>query len=428
MQPWQPLLRLLQPKSIAYVCIGILLVMSIVFAHGRQPAPLHPPEFYAPFWPSVSPRAIRYQTTQREISLIAISWNLLGTILIVKFDLVTNLMRWTKRLKRAHSPITSQSLLELIDIAGSIIAFTLTMWFWNTPLGIASWYHERLSGFGVEPIRAWLHDNLMNELFGLLVIPLFWAGFSIVRRFEKSWWYLIWLLMIPVLFGVTVLQPVLIAPRFNSYTSLPGSTLKSKIIQLSKQSGAKNVDVYIEDTSIRTTHVNAYVTGIGPSARVVINDTALKQLDDDEILAMVGHELGHYREHHILVGFFTGVIGLGVFFWGLHCLLPARVPASTRTSINNNIDARLIPRIYLWIALFLLIQAPVESGISRILEHRADAYGLRLTHLHEATARLMKGFAERDFTDPDPPAFLHFWFGSHPTLHERIVFALDNRD
>ena len=87
-------------------------------------------------------------------------------------------------------------------------------------------------------------------------------------------------------------------------------------------------------------------------------------------------------------------------------------------------DLAALPLLFLYLNVAVLIQEPIANAESRYMEQRADTFGLRLTGLHTATARLMVGFAERDFSDPDPPALLHFWFGTHPTLKERIAYAL----
>ncbi len=91
-------------------------------------------------------------------------------------------------------------------------------------------------------------------------------------------------------------------------------------------------------------------------------------------------------------------------------------------------DLAALPLFYLILSLFMVIQSPIQAAMSRYMEHRADAFGLRITHLNDAMARLFVGFAERDYSDPDPPRLLQFWYGDHPTLKERIDFALRYKD
>ena len=308
-----------------------------------------------------------------------------------------------------------------------IASFSLLLWMWCLPFDIAGLVQERRYGFGTQPFAGFLRDGLTTQAFGLLIVPLIWAVYRLHARYKRAWWLLTWALMTLLIYGIVVLQPVVFSPMFNSYTPMPNSPLKADILTIAHRAGVDEAAVLIENTSKRTRHVNAYVTGVGPSARIVINDTAIRELPEDQLLAMIGHELGHDVEHHILVGYFSSVLGLGVFFWICSFVLPYIVERYSRSRSRGINDLAILPAIMLFVSLFLLVQSPIENAISRELEHRADAFGLRLTHLNTATARLMDGFAERDYSDPDPPKLLHFWFGTHPTLNERIVFALSYR-
>ncbi len=267
-------------------------------------------------------------------------------------------------------------------------------------------------------------DSVISLAFGLLAVPLIWVAYRVYARFPRTWWIWIWLLMAPLLYVIVVLEPVLFAPMFNRYTPMANGPVKADILALADRAGVRNASVLIENTSTRTRHVNAYVTGLGPSARIVINDTAIRELPEDQLLAMISHELGHYVEHHILVGYISSLFGLGAFLWICSFVFPWIARRHPLWGSRGIYDLAMLPALMLFISLFLIVQSPIENAISRTLEHRADAFGLRLTHLNAATARLMVGFAERDYSDPDPPKLLHFWFGSHPTLNERIAFAL----
>ncbi|HEV2472571.1 MAG TPA: M48 family metalloprotease, partial [Chthonomonadales bacterium] len=221
-----------------------------------------------------------------------------------------------------------------------------------------------------------------------------------------------------------VLAPVLVAPLFNHYTPLPPGKLRSDIAGLADRAGISNAAILVEDTSKRTTHVNAYVTGLGPTTRIVINDTALRLLPEDEVLAMVGHEMGHYVGEDVWIRYLSAVLGAAAFLRIAASALPAlQRRFSVRWHIQSLTDIASLPMALLLLSLFLLLQDPIENSESRYLEHRADAYGLRLTGLNNAMIRLFIGFAVRDYSDPNPPALLQFWFYSHPPLSERIDFA-----
>jgi Zn-dependent protease with chaperone function len=226
-----------------------------------------------------------------------------------------------------------------------------------------------------------------------------------------------------------VLQPILIAPLYNLYTPLAPGPLREKILALAATSGITGGRVFVEDTSRRSSHVNAYVVGLGPSTRIVLNDTALEKLPEDQLLAMLGHEMGHYVEGHIWIGFCSGAAGAGLLLALMAWILPrAAQRRGPSWGLRGLRDIAALPLIMLVLYLLQLAQDPAANAISRALEHRADAFGLRVTHLNDAMARLFVGFAERDFSDPDPPLLLHLWFGTHPTLKERIQFAQEYKE
>jgi len=386
----------------------------------------------AEFHPFVSPSAISYQRTGRMLSLAHLGWSFLGIWLLLQFGgarklrvLVEDIFERRSGKKRDRLPSDPPTLLPL---AIYLVFLSLFAWLWSLPFEFAGQTLERRYGFGTQTVSGLLQDDLIAQAFGLIAIPLVWVAYRIHARFPRTWWLWIWGGTAPLLYFIVVLQPVVFSPMFNTYTAMPGSAVKDHILGIAERAGVSNATVLIENTSTRTRHVNAYVTGLGPSARIVINDTALRELPEDQLIAMISHELGHYVEHHILVGYITSVLGLGIFLWICSFSLPFLAERSSKWGVRGINDLALLPAIMLFVSLFLFMQSPIENAISRTLEHRADAYGLRLSHLNVATARLMVGFAERDFTDPNPPALLHFWFGTHPTLNERIAFALSYRN
>jgi Zn-dependent protease with chaperone function len=304
-------------------------------------------------------------------------------------------------------------------------AFTVL---WSLPVGLAGLAVERRFGFSTESIAMFGQDAFLGLAIGWVMIPVVWLGYRIYARWPRSWWLILWVVIVPASFVVTIVYPVAVAPLYNHYTPLAPGPLRTGILELADRAGIRNARVVVENTSVRTNHVNAYVTGIGPTTRIVVNDTALRLLPNDQILAMIGHEMGHYVEHHVLVGAAAGAVGAGLILYMLALILPAVVarfgPACRLRGLD---DLAALPLVMLTISILGLFGAPLGNAVSRTMERRADAYGLRLTGLNDATARLMVGFAERDLGDPDPPPLLHFWFGTHPTLSERIDFALRYR-
>lgn len=382
-----------------------------------------PPPPRDPYTPQVPPQAIAYQRKGYALALFGLCWNLLGLWTLLQSGLAARLRDAVARRFPAWPPPPSFRAVALY-----FLGFTLFVQLWRLPIGLARLALEHQYGFARQGVGGYLADEALDTLFALLAIPLVWGGYRLYARSPRHWWQWLWAALIPLIFLVIVLQPLVIAPAYNRYTPLAPGPLRDKILALAAKAGITAGSVFVENTSRRTNHVNAYVYGLGPTTRIVLNDTALRLLPEDQLLAMVGHEMGHYVEGHIWFGFLGAALGAGVFLWLTARLLPwLALRKAARWRIRGVGDLAALPLVYLVMSAFLLAQSPLEAAISRYQEHRADAFGLRITGLSDATARLFVGFAERDYSDPDPPTLLHFWFGSHPTLTERIAFARSYR-
>jgi Zn-dependent protease with chaperone function len=332
------------------------------------------------------------------------------------------------RLRRAKPQAARTEVVGAPGFAATAafyVLYTSAMVVWWLPVGLADLATEHRFGFSHESLALFLRDTLVGLALSWALVPIIWLAYRVYARWPRSWWLIIWSVMVPVTVVVTVVYPLVVTPLYNHYTPLPPGRLRTAIVAIAQRAGIPNPNVLVEDTSRRTAHVNAYVTGFGPSTRIVINDTALRELPEDQILAMVGHELGHYAERHVLVLAVAAMVGTGLILWLVALIVPRLAARYGRTfRLRGPDDLTALPLVMLAVSLISLIGAPIGNGLSRYLERRADAYGLRATGLNEATARLMVGFAERDLADPDPPPLLQFWFGTHPTLAERIDFAL----
>ncbi len=401
----------------------------LLFGVERETAAQSPPVFSpsqrsslapADFTPRIPPRALMYQRQRRTISLTGLGWGLGAPVVFVLSGL-------GRRLGKRLNP--TDLFPPFFRFLTYFALFTLFESLWSLPFGLAGLHLEHTYGFSTQPLFGYLRDRLVGDLTGLILAPFLWLALRLSVRSPRHWWKIVWACTVPLLLVSIVLQPVLISPLYYRYTPMPPSPLQGQITDLAQKAGISGGRILIESTSSRTTHVNAYVTGLGPTTRIVLNDTALSTLPPDQTLAMMGHEMGHYVEGHLWFGFAAGSLGAGVFLFLLSRLYPALIARmGGRYGIQHPTDLSALPVLMGVISVFLLLQSPVASGLSRLLEHRADAFGLRVTGLHQATARLFVGFAERDYSDPAPPPLLHFWFGTHPTLNERIAFALQKEN
>jgi Zn-dependent protease with chaperone function len=222
-----------------------------------------------------------------------------------------------------------------------------------------------------------------------------------------------------------VLRPLVVAPAYNRFTPMRDQQLRQRLEALAEKAGVRGARVYQVDISRRTTKLNAYVTGIGPSKRIVIWDTTLKALSHDEIAAIMAHELGHYVLGHIWWKLGESIFGAFALLWLLGLLYPWAIERwGRRYGVKSVLDVAGLPVFSVVLYVLMLLQTPVERALSRMHERAADRYGLELNGDGPAMARAYVVFVRRDFTDPDPPLFIHWWFGSHPTLRERVEEAV----
>jgi STE24 endopeptidase len=377
----------------------------------------------APYTPHVPRRAVLYQRSAYTLGLFGLVWHGLGIWLLLRTGLSA---RWRDGVYRSarRSPPRYGKAPPLYAVALFVMTYLVFILVWTLPIGLAGLALEHRFGFSRQTVGGYFVDDLRGLLFNAILVPLIWGAYWLRARSPRRWWLIVWACTLPLLCIQMVVQPVVVAPLYNHFTPLPPGPLRDKLLALASQASITHARVFVADTSRRTTHVNAYVTGIGPTTRIVIEDTALQTLPEDQLLAMMGHEMGHYVEGHIWVSLVVGAAGAGVFLWLLAQLVP-RLAYRTRRryGLHGAWDLAALPLVMLTLFVLLEAQLPVANALSRYLEHRADTFGLRTTGLNDATARLFVGFAERDYADPDPPRVLHLWFGTHPTLSERIDYA-----
>jgi Zn-dependent protease with chaperone function len=329
---------------------------------------------------------------------------------------------WSARMRdfaaRVRWPFVAAMLyFALFSLLTALLTFPLDFYggfvvphqFDLTNQSFAGWLGDAAKAFGV------------NLVIGAPIAALALLGIRRIRR----WWLVLWLGSIPLILLGVLAQPLIIDPLFNDFRPLRDVSLRQALLDEASRAGIEGGRVYEVDKSKQTKEMNAYVSGIGPSARIVMWDTLLAKLDREEILAVMGHEMGHYVLKHLWQGMAFGVavsflgffIAQKLFEWGL-----ARWGARWRAADRG--DAAALPWLLIVSSLLAFLLSPVYSGFSRHVEHQADVFGLELTHSNEAMASAFVKFAEDSKADPRPPRFIEWWRYSHPSLGRRIDFVL----
>jgi len=203
---------------------------------------------------------------------------------------------------------------------------------------------------------------------------------------------------------------------------MPAGPLRDRLLALADAAGVRVRDVLVADASRRTTALNAYVSGLGPTRRIVVHDTLLDRGEDDEAAAVVAHELGHVVAHDVRTGTLLGAAGAAAGVLVAAALL-AWPPLLAATGIDGAGDPAVAGVLIALGAWAGLLGAPLSNGLSRRIERRADAFCLDLARDPYVVARMHRGLAITNLAPLRPVRILHLWFGTHPTSPERIAAA-----
>jgi STE24 endopeptidase len=280
-------------------------------------------------------------------------------------------------------------------------------------------------GLSTRSWPLWLRDVAVSTAIdaGLTALGLL-ALVALARRAPRTWWAWAAGGAAALVVVGSFLYPVVIEPAFNSFTPLAAGQLRTDLLELAEESGTPVEDVLVADASRRTTALNAYVSGFGSTRRVVLYDTLLSDVPDDEIESIVAHELGHVATDDVLTGTLIGALGAAGAVALLGWLL-GRPPLLRRAGADSAGDPRVVPLVMLLVALGTLVSTPVQNLVSRHVEARADLHALDLTGNAAAFEEMQRRLAETNVSDPSPPVPWQWWFGSHPTAAQRIAMAED---
>jgi Zn-dependent protease with chaperone function len=308
--------------------------------------------------------------------------------------------------------------IDVLDLPLRLYWHSLSLHYEQSIQGWGSWFWD------------WTKGELLDMAFEIVVVLIL---FAVMRRSPRRWWLYFWFPAVLILFGLIVITPLVIDPLFNKFEPLSKEhpDLVASIEKLTKHAGVPIPPerMFLMKASQKTNAINAYVTGLGASKRVVIWDTTIQKTSNGETLFIVGHELGHYVLGHVWRGFLVGAAGLLLalyfLFRGLHWALDRW---AKDWKLNGQEDWASLAVLLLLLQVLLFVSSPVISGFSRMQEHAADVYGLEVIHglvpnSAEVAAHAFQVLGELDLSDPNPPPFITFWLYSHPPLADRLVFA-----
>jgi Zn-dependent protease with chaperone function len=318
-------------------------------------------------------------------------------------------------------------------------AFFLVTSLAGLPLDALAHHFGLTYGISVEAWGSWLADQAkalgLTLLFGVPVLLLFhW----IVRRSPRRYWLAAWAVTLPILAFSIFLEPFF-EPIFFQFEPLQKhhAALVTELEKVVARTGT-NIPpsrMVLMKASVKSNGLNAYVSGLGATKRIVVWDTTAGRIPDDEVLFIFGHESGHYVLHHIPKGFAGSAVGLFFVYWACAAFAAWLLKRyGTRWGATTDPDSTgLASRTGFVVLLFVLSLAmffaePVANAVSRHFEHQADVYGQEAIHGIVADPEKTAVAAFNDLgaawlEDPNPNPFLVFWLYDHPSIQQRAEFA-----
>ena len=274
-------------------------------------------------------------------------------------------------------------------------------------------------GFNKMTPAMFFSDLVKHSLVGLaLGLPILFAALWLMQGAGSYWWFYLWVIWSVFNIVMLAVYPTFIAPLFNKFTPLADETLKTRIETLLTKCGFKSQGLFVMDGSARSSHGNAYFTGFGSSKRVVFFDTLLSRLNTDEIEAVLAHELGHFKHHHVIkriaMMFFVSFLGLALLGWLMN---QAWFYNGLGVTAPSNHMALILFLLVSPVFLFLL--RPIMASYSRKNEFEADDYAAKNADAKDLVSALVKLYRDNASTlTPDP---LHSaFYDSHPPASIRI--------
>ncbi len=280
-------------------------------------------------------------------------------------------------------------------------------------------------GFMNQTFMEWFSEGLLSLLLSALIIIIpVWLLYYTIEKL-KRWWLAFSLGAIPFIVFMVVVTPVFISPLYNDFTSLEDKQLEKEILALAEANGIENSNVFQVNASKQSTKLNAYVTGLFNTKRIVLYDTMIKNFTYEEIKFVMGHEMGHYVMNHLWKGLSLVIIFIMFSFWltdkTIHKIIHK---FKNRLKFEKLADIASLPLIMIYLSLISFLFNPISNGFSRYLEHRADIYGMENTEVSgESAAIAFDKLSVYNLSDPDPHPFIEFWFYGHPSLKKRMEFV-----
>ena len=416
----------MQPSTLTliFALFVVASVLTKLWLSARQirHVALHHKEVPAPFAADVTllshQRAafytidkLRFETLSTAVSTaVLLGWTLLGGL--------DALNVWVRDLVMPHwGALPYQlALLGCFMVIGGLIDLPLSAWF--------TFRIEQRHGFNKMSWGMWLGDQFKEAVVGVVLgLPIAALILWLMGRAGPQWWLWAWGAWVSFSLLLMVIFPTLIAPLFNKFEPLQDAELEQQVGGLMQRCGFKAKGFFVMDGSRRSAHANAYFTGLGAAKRVVFYDTLLARLTGGEVVAVLAHELGHFKHRHVLkriVSLFAfSLAGLALLGW-LSSHAAFYEGLGVRPNLMSSNDGLALLLFMTVLPQFTYFISPLMAYFSRRHEFEADAYASAQASSHDLASALLKLHEDNAATLTPDPLYVRFYY-SHPPASERLA-------
>jgi len=381
------------------------------YAHQKTYGHIVPPEFEGTIDPSVLGNMSAYTAENNRVAIIESVIDNVVVVLFLFAGMLAVYDRWILSLSPSFI-LNGILFLLILAYAQALIAIPFSLYQHFTI--------ENRYGFNTMTFRLWITDLLKSFAISLILGSIvILAALSIVQASPELWWLWVWVFLLCFGFFMMFISPYVIEPLFFKVEPVRAEGLEEKIRQLMEKAGLKVSRVFQMDASRRSRHSNAYFTGIGKVKRIVLFDTLIEQMTHEEILAVLAHEVGHWKKRHVLKRL---VLSEVMAFCGLYLayflLQREDLPALLGYS-GLSFYARFMIVGFLG-SLLMFPLTPLFSALSRKDEREADDFAAELTGHPENMASALVKLSRENLSNLHPHPWYAAFYYSHPPMVERI--------
>jgi STE24 endopeptidase len=406
------ILILIIAKLVTQLCLGRLNRRHVLAHSGSVPE-----SFKTMIDALTYKKSVAYTLDKEHLDEVETVWSVLVLITV----LLSGILPWSYGRFTQTFGFSSWSISAWLFVVGLCLSLL------DLPL---AWYHQfRLEdrfGFNTTTQKLWFLDRLKGLMLAVVLgYPLLVLVLKLVEWTGSKWWLWSWAALVFFQLLMMVLAPVLIMPLFNKFTPLPEGSLRKRLLELASRTRFQAKNIQLMDGSKRSRHSNAFFTGFGKFRKIVLFDTLVQQLAEPELEAVLAHEIGHYKKHHIP----KTLIASAIFsLIGFYCLSVLAGQDWFYRSFGFE-PGRLGPALLLFGLLSGLVTfwlSPLTHWWSRRHEYEADEFAARVMNEPRSLIAALRKLNEKNLSNLTPHPFYSGFYYSHPTLLEREASLLSS--